>query len=183
MHFGAWLFFMGTPKEPEKAILFMGLLFVDEAHLLRAEDILKKYYGNAVEESEIFEWSHSGYYADEMGSEVKRKFILFDKIISPEEIVDIKLNTNEIESELSNDGKRTVNIDPGYITLGKLVLATTKNYSHRIYLGKGIYAEVTLYYRDEDFQPTPFTYNDYKQKEYRDFFKSSREYLKNRANP
>jgi hypothetical protein len=174
---------MGTPKEPEKAILFAGLLFVNEVHLLRAVDLLKKNYGDAVDESDIFDWSHSKYYKDELGPDVKRKFMLFDKIISPEEIVDIKLTTNEIEHELSKNGKRTVNIDPGYITLGKLVLATTKNYSHRIYLDKGIYAEVTLYYRDEDFHPTPFTFNDYRQREYRDFFKSSREYLKNRPNP
>ncbi len=169
---------MGTPKEPEKAILFTGLLFSGEADLLRAEEAIKKKFGSVADESEIFDWSYSDYYEDELGSDIKRKFILFDKIISPEEITDIKLKTNDIENELSKDGIRTVNIDPGYITLGKLVLASTKNYCHRIYLGKGIYAEVTLYYRNEDFHPTPFTFNDYKQREYIEFFKKAREYLK-----
>jgi hypothetical protein len=169
---------MGTPKETEKAILFTGLLFGSEPDLLRAEDLLKKNIGQLADESDIFDWSHSDYYEDELGPNTKRKFILFDKLISPEEIVDVKLKTNEIENELSKDGKRTVNIDPGYIALGKLVLASTKNYCHRIYLGKGIYAEVTLYYRDDEFHPTPFTFNDFKQREYIEFFKKAREYLK-----
>jgi hypothetical protein len=169
---------MGTPKEPEKAILFSGLLFGSEADLLRAEEELKKYFGNVADQSDIFDWSHSDFYKKELGPDIKRKFILFDKIINPEEIADIKLKTNDIEDELSKDGKRTVNIDPGYIALGKLVLASTKNYCHRIYLGKGIYAEGTLYYRNDDFHPTPFTFNDYKRREYIEFFKKAREYLK-----
>ncbi len=169
---------MGIPKELEKAILFTGILFGSDADLLRAERSIKKEFGPFADESDIFDWSHSDYYEDELGSDIKRKFILFDQIISPEEIADIKLKTNDIENELSTGNKRTVNIDPGYITMAKLVLATTKNYCHRIYLGKGIYAEVTLYYQNDDFHPTPFTFNDFKKRECIEFFKKAREYLK-----
>ena len=171
-------FVMGMPKEPEIAILFVGLLYGRETDLRRAKELLENEYGTFALESQIFDWSHSDYYKDELGPNIKRKFILFDKCISPEEITEIKLRTNEIEDKLSIDKKRSVNIDPGYLALGKVVLASTKNYCHRIYLGNGIYAEVTLYYQNNDFHPTPFTFNDYKQKEYIEFFKKAREYLK-----
>ncbi|GBD99830.1 hypothetical protein BMS3Abin07_01876 [bacterium BMS3Abin07] len=169
---------MGTPREPEKSLLFVGLLFGSSKELHLAEERLGNEFGNIAQESRIFDWAHSHYYEDELGSPIRRKFILFDKIISPEEIADIKVATNRIEQELSKDRKRTVNIDPGYITAAKIVLASTKNYCHRIYLGKGIYAEVTLYYKDGGFHPTPFTFNDYRQREYIEFFKKAREFLK-----
>ena len=89
-----------------------------------------------------------------------RTFIFFKDLINRAEIADIKLRTNDIEAVLSTDGKRNVNIDPGYLTLANVILATTKGYSHRIYLGKGIYGEVTLLYKEKDktFVPNIFTY-------------------------
>jgi hypothetical protein len=74
--------------------------------------------------------------------------------------------TNALEAKLSKEGKRTVNIDPGYIDMAKLVLFSTKDYTHRLYLNKGIFAEVTLYYKDDTFNPWPWTYPDYKSSEY-----------------
>lgn len=168
---------MGIPKIPEKALLFAGLLFRDREYLNRALMHLQRAFGNIVDESPVFEWSHSNYYVDELGTDIKRRFLIFGGIISPEKIADIKLTTNDIERELSVENKRTVNIDPGYITPSKVVLATTKNYCHRIYLGKGIYGEVTLYYKDGAFLPTPFTYNDYKSKHYTNFFKHARRFI------
>lgn len=169
---------MGIPKDPENAILFTALLFHDEEDLKHAKERLSYQFGPIALESEIFGWSHSKYYSDEFGTELKRKFIVFNTFICPDEIADIKLLTNTIELEFSKNNKRAVNIDPGYLTLGKLVLASTKNYSHRIYLGKGIYAEVTLYYKHKDFHPTRFTFNDYKQSDYIEFFRKARDYLR-----
>lgn len=170
---------MGIPKETtEKALLFSGLLFTGIDHLGTAVGRLQQEFGTIILESPVLDWPYSSFYREELGEGIKRKLILFERRIRPETIADIKLLTNGIESELSHKGKRTVNIDPGYITLSKIVLVTTKNYCHRIYLGKGIYAEVTLYFKNDTYHPTEFTYQDYKQKEYIDFFLKAREFLK-----
>ena len=97
-----------------------------------------------------------------MGDNLFRKLISFEKLIKPETLSDIKLFTNSIENEhLAEGGKRIVNIDPGYISLEKLVLATGKNFAHRIYLRNGIYADLTLVYKNGDFQPLEWTFPDY----------------------
>ena len=91
------------------------------------------------------------------------------------QIVDIKLKTNKIEDEVfTESGKRMVNIDPGYLTSAKVVLATTKNFQHRIYINRGIYAEVTLRYMKDGFSPWEWTFKDYKRKETIDFFNELR---------
>ncbi len=170
---------MGTPKPPEKALLFVGTLFSDKQYYLKAAEILDELYGPVLFESDIYNWEHTEYYRDELGWPIYRRFIFFNRIIDPSEIVDIKLKTNYIETELSEENKRQINLDPGYITPSKLVLATTKNYAHRIYLSKGIYAEVTLYYRKGKFQAHEFTYKDYQMSEYLELFKKMREKLLN----
>ena len=109
-----------------------------------------------------------------MGSPLKRQFISFEKPISPEKITDIKLFTNSIEEKLCVHKKRRINIDPGYMSDSKLVLATTKEHFHRIYLNKGIYAEVTLYWRKGSFQPFEWTYPDYRTREYIDILNAIR---------
>jgi len=168
---------MGEPKEPEKAILFCGLLYHDENAFQKAIEKLEKLFGAFLFISMPISWSHTEYYREELGWPIYRRFILFDRIIDPSEIVDIKLATNNIEKVLSSNEKRTINIDPGYLTLSKLVLATTKNYTHRIYLGKGIYAEVTLYYIKGNFVEHRFTYRDYKSSQYKEIFTIMRDLL------
>jgi len=167
----------------EKACLITGLLFNNASILSKATSLLQELYGPVLFGSSHQPWSHSEYYTDEIGKDILRTFLCFDRIIPPETIVDIKLKTNEIEKNLSQDGKRSVNIDPGYITPSKVVLASTKNYSHRIYLGKGIYAEVTLYYHGGKYHVMPFTYYDYTKSEHLDFFKRVREHVKALSTP
>ena len=169
---------MGIPKEPEKALLFVGTLFSDEKYYENAKDRLTIHYGEVFFESDALLWQHTQYYRDELGWPIFRKFISFKKVIDPSTISDIKLQTNEIERELSIEGKRKINLDPGYVTLSKVVLATTKNYAHRIYLGKGIYAEVTLFFKKGSFHAHEFTYRDYRSTEYIELFLRMREYLK-----
>jgi hypothetical protein len=98
-------------------------------------------------------------------------------LIDPAGLADIKLRTNAIE-ERYRDGRwgveRPINLDPGYLELGKLVLASTKNHFHRIFLRDGIYAEVTLYYRDKAFQPFEWTFPDYRSAGYQQFFLDAR---------
>jgi len=161
---------MGKPSIPEKVKLFTGIITREE-HINFLNAILKPL--GEIEDSSpvLLLMSFSQYYSKEMGSGLKRLWVSFRGTIAPESIVDLKLISNEIEHKYSVEGKRTINIDPGYVSLTNLVLVTTKNYSHRIYLGKGIYGEVTLIYRKkEGFVPLQWTYPDYKTKVALDFF-------------
>ncbi|MBU2221656.1 MAG: DUF4416 family protein, partial [Candidatus Omnitrophica bacterium] len=106
---------------------------------------------------------------------LKRKFISFKKLIPPDQLSAIKITTNKIEDRLSSKNLRRINIDPGYLDLAKLVLATTKDYNHRIYLSKGIFAEITLTYQGKSFRPWNWTYRDYQSQEYIAIFNQIRE--------
>jgi hypothetical protein len=152
---------LGKIKPPEKAILFTAMLLSDEGILKEVKPVLKREFGEVLYETNPQDWNWSNYYREELGTKIKRSFIFFKLPIDSSIISDIKIKTNSIEEGLSVQGKRRVNIDPGYITLSKVVLASTKNYCHRIYLGKGIYGEVTLYYKENSFKPHLFTYRDY----------------------
>lgn len=129
-------------------------------------------------ESEVMDFTFTGYYDKEMGAGIKRQFVSFTRLILPEQLPVIKLLTNKIEQDLALKGKRRVNIDPGYLSLAKVVLATTKDYSHRFYLGQGIYGEVTLTYARGKFSSFPWTYPDYQTQSYQQFFGEIREIYK-----
>lgn len=169
---------MGEPTEPKPVKLFMGLLSSRPEILSSVEEDLRAEFGPTDLESELIPFDFTDYYRQEMGEGIKRKFISFEKLVDPGKIPDIKINTNETEEEFSEDLDveipRPINIDPGYVGLSKMVLATTKNYSHRIYVRDGIYAEVTLQYRDGCFQPLQWTYPDYRSHEYLEFFERVR---------
>ncbi|MFH1062987.1 MAG: DUF4416 family protein [Candidatus Omnitrophota bacterium] len=161
---------MGQIAKPEQAKLIIGLIakqeFLDIAGLR-----LAKTFGKIDYTSEILEFDSTRYYAREMGIGLKRQFLSFSGLIKPEALASIKLKTNKIEEKFfSCQGKRYVNIDPGYLSVSKLVLATTKDHQHRIYLDKGIFAEVTLRYRGKTFCPWAWTYADYCKVEYINIF-------------
>lgn len=168
---------MGSIRPLEKAILFAGCLFSDQRAHEEALPGLKEHFGAILYSSPVFPWNHSSYYTKELGSPLLRQFVFFDPLIDTSLLADAKLFTNDIEAHFSRDGRRRINIDPGYLTLAKIVLASTKNYSHRIYLGKGIYGELTLYFMNGRFSPLPFTYHDYQEKECMDIFYHARERL------
>jgi hypothetical protein len=142
-------------------------------------------------ESPVWKWEHTDYYSKEMGTGLKRKFIFFQKLISPESIAEVKLKTIEVEKQYLNPplsplakggqrgvGGRRINLDPGYLDSAKVVLVSTKNYSHRIYLGNGVYGEVTLTYSDNAYHPLPYTYPDFRTQEHLEVFKKARELYK-----
>jgi len=126
-------------------------------------------------ESPLLVFDKTRYYEREMGPELRRRFYAFSRLIAPEELVALKHRAQAVEAAFRVGGKRRVNIDPGYLSLAKLVLATTKDNVHRIYLGDGVYAEVTLYFRKGHFHPWPWTYPDYASPEYRAIFARIRE--------
>jgi hypothetical protein len=118
------------------------------------------------------------YYAREMGWPLHRCFVSFRELVRPEDLAEIKLETNDIEDAYLEEGKRKVNIDPGYICLERLILATGKNYIHRIYLSRGIYADLTLIFNKGSFRPLPWTYRDYADPEIIALFNDLRERYK-----
>ncbi|MBS3736518.1 MAG: DUF4416 family protein [Candidatus Bipolaricaulota bacterium] len=169
---------MGEPTEPKPVKLFTGLLTSRPEIFSSVEEELRAEFGPADLESELIPFDFTDYYSEEMGEDIKRKFISFEELIDPGDIADIKLNTNEAEEEFSEeldvDLPRPINIDPGYVGQSKMVLATTKNYSHRIYIRSGIYAEVTFQYKDGSFRALQWTYPDYRSEEYLEFFERVR---------
>jgi len=118
-------------------------------------------------------FTYTDYYKDEMGENLIRNWITFERLIEEKDIGKIKILTYKIEKKFSMNRKRTVNIDPGYVNLSRVILASTKDYSHRIYIGGGIFAEVTLIYKHHNFTPLPWTYPDYKDNV--EFFERVRE--------
>ncbi len=174
---------MGIVRPPKRAKLCCGLLVGDETLLPEVRRRLATQVGPIDRESEIWPFDTTDYYADEMGDDIRRQFISFAELISVDRLPEIKRLTNALELRFCDDlamphATRPVNIDPGYMTHSKFVLATTKDYSHRLYLGGGIYGEVTLHYESGDWQPWPWTYPDYATETYRSFFRQVRETYK-----
>ena len=167
---------MGRIHPPDKAKLIAGLISSDEVLLDKAGRLLEKQLKNKTDfKSDIIEFTHTDYYDKEMGRGLKRRFISFKRPVRLEGIARVKLLTNKIEKIFIVDGKRRVNIDPGYIDMAKLVLFSTKDYTHRVYVERGIFAEVTLHYKNKRFDCWPWTYPDYRSDEYTRIFGTIRE--------
>ena len=125
--------------------------------------------------SEVFEFSHfTNYYADDMGRDLKKTFISLEQLRAPDLLPEIKIKSNAMEKAFLLNNNREINLDPGYLTMAKVVLATTKDYSHRIYLAKGIYGDLHLCYAQKSFQKQPWTYPDYQQPQSLVFFNQLR---------
>jgi hypothetical protein len=171
---------MRKPSPPEPVLLFIATLYHDEEYFSAARQGLCACFGETIIESHPLPWEHSHYYREELGSPITRRFLFFRNMVDRETLSDIKLATIEMEGRLSTGEKRNVNLDPGYLTPYNVVLASTKNYSHRIYIGKGIFAEVTLVYKDKDrrYQPHLFTYRDYASDAYAQIFAQARTLLR-----
>ncbi|MDD5692711.1 MAG: DUF4416 family protein [Candidatus Omnitrophica bacterium] len=157
---------MGKTRKYNPVKLVIGFIYKDEAVFVKAENKLKKRFGAIDLCSPALDFNYTDYYETEMGRGLKRRFVSFRRLIRPEELYRVKLYTNRLECRFLSAGCRPINIDPGYVDMAKLVLASTKDYAHRIYLRKGILAEVTLSYRENSFSPNDWTYPDYRSPEY-----------------
>ena len=160
--------------KPNPVKLIFGFIFKEQEPLNLAKNLLNKRFGAIDFVSPVFDFNYTRYYEKEFGQELRRLFVSFKKLISPEELSKIKVFSNKIEKKLSRGNKRLINIDPGYIDLAKLILASTKDYSHRIYLRKGIFAEITLVFEGKSYKPWPWTYPDYRAEEYISIFNKIR---------
>jgi hypothetical protein len=141
--------------------LICAVLFSPTADLIKSIDNLEGLFGKIDHKSPVYVFTFTNYYGDEMGEDLRKQFLSFEKLIMPDQLADIKNSSNKIEAKYSANGKRTVNLDPGYLEESKLILASTKNFSHRIYLKDGIWAELTLSYASGKFVTHPWTYPDY----------------------
>jgi hypothetical protein len=155
---------MGRIKEPQPAKLFMSLIASDEGVFQKTVQDLRLTFGGIDWVSDRFPFDFTDYYTPEMGKGLFRHFITFERLIPMQGLPEIKWMTNSIEQKYAvPDGKRRINIDPGYLCMEHVLLATTKRYAHRPYLREGIYADLTLIYRDQSFRSLEWTYPDYRQ--------------------
>ncbi|MFA5311159.1 MAG: DUF4416 family protein [Candidatus Omnitrophota bacterium] len=166
---------MGKVKRVKPVKLITGFIFKNEADLEKAQAALISRFGRIDFISEIIPFDQTDYYKAEMGLGLKRVFLSFHKLINPSRLPAIKRLTNNIEVKFSLRGNRLINIDPGYLDLAKVVLASTKDYCHRVYLDKGVFAEITLFFRGDSFRPWEWTYPDYRKTEYIAVFNKIRE--------
>lgn len=168
---------MGQYKVPAKVKLIIGLLGADLEILKTARARLLEKFGAEEEVLEPIPFTWTNYYAREVGDTPLRSFVSYEGMIDRQEMVEIKRFTNELEIELSRDGLRPVNLDPGYLTMGQFFLATTKDQRQRVYIRDGIFVEPTLFFQDGKFQPFDWTYPDYRSQEYHAYLLAAREKL------
>ena len=152
---------MSVPRPPRPAKLVVGFFLHDRDLAGGIIERLEALFGPVDLVSGWLPFDFTTYYAREMGQPLYRRMIAFKPLIDQKQLPDIKHETNSVEADFVASGRRRVNIDPGYLLLERLVLGTGKNFSHRIYLRRGIYADLTLIYRKGCFETLPWTYPDY----------------------
>jgi len=152
-----------------------GVTFAEGVDLARVIEQVEGVLGTVEDQTSVFRFSFTKYYREEMGGGLRKVFFSFVELIHPGSLAGLKQKTNAIEKSWSVEGKRRVNIDPGYITGAKLVLGSTKDFAHRIYLADGIYGDVQLQFRQNRFLPEEWTYPDYQTGKALEFFQMVRE--------
>ena len=160
-----------------KAKLFFAMMYSRRAIYEEAKRFLELKLGSIEAESNPYTFNFTDYYTKEMGANLEKRFVVFKDLIEREKLPKIKLLSMKIEKEMSKNGKRLINIDPGYITPHAIFLATRKDRAHRVYMGQGIFIEVTLLFTKDGCKYFEWTYPDYKLPENCDFFRRIREGL------
>ncbi len=176
---------MGEIRVPLPVKLFVGLLTSIPEAVPESEEQLIELFGTVDLRSDAFPFDQTHYYDEEMGTPIYRHFISFEKLMEPSQIADAKIKTNNLEAAFAarfSGRQRPINLDPGYLEQSKIVLASTKNFFHRILISNGIYAEVTLHYQDGAWQTFPWTFPDYKTDRYHRFFTLLRDLYREQLN-
>ena len=151
---------MSTPKTPDPGLLVISVLSADWGFWPEVSAELEAKFG-PFEASEEFVFDQTDYYDEELGTPITRRLLAFETLRPLGELADVKLWTNSVELKYARDGRRHFNLDPGFLTMQSLVLATGKNYSHRIYLKDGIWADLTLMWQKKGWMDFPWTFPDY----------------------
>lgn len=175
---------MGQPSPPESVLLIVAAFSRHASALDWAEDRLQGAFGLLSPLRLEYDFNQTSYYESTMGTGLRKRLLVFRDLQAPDCLAAVKRCTNELEAELAGAGRyperRPVNLDPGILTLGKFLLATTKDQAHRVYLRDGIFAEVTLRFQAGAFEPWPWTYADWRQPAVRDFLRAARTYYRQR---
>jgi hypothetical protein len=168
-------------KKPDPVKLIMGILAADQECLQLACEAVIDEFGVTDMISEVYPFTQTSYYKDEAGENILRQFLSFEKLIDPGKLATIKIKSNKLEEKLAKiahaDLPRPINLDPGIIEPSKLILASTKNFSHRIYIGDNMYAELTLSYCKGVWNSFSYTFPDFKEDRYHKFLSGVRERL------
>lgn len=165
---------MGTIFKPPLVKLTVGLLIGEAASLEKVKARLEKQFGRIEAQSDPWPFTYTDYYRDELGADIRRLFVSFQGCMSAEDLAAVKHVTNAMEQEFAVDGKRSVNIDPGYVALSKVVVASTKDGNYRVSMDKGILGQSMLYFEKGTYRPWPWTYADYKEERAIVFFNAVR---------
>jgi hypothetical protein len=169
---------------PEHVLLVVAVFSRHAEALTWARERLQSLHGPIALTSPDYEFTQTSYYEPTMGPHLIKRFHAFGTLVHPDRLAEIKERTNELECELAAGCRfsepRPLNLDPGFLSLGKFCLATTKDQAHRLYLRNGIFAEVTLRFEAGAFEPWPWTYADYRQPVVRAFLKEARDFYKGR---
>ena len=177
---------MAEIKPFSQVKLICGIIASKVTFFKKAEERLVQFNGSVDLTSPLFIFNYTDYYEKQMGKNLKRKFLSFTSLISPEKLGEIKLRTIELEEEIREElkeGRRVVNLDPGYLTQAAVIMATAKDFAHRIPLQQGIYAHLELLFSKKSFKTLDWTYPDYRTEEYHKFFMEVRQvYLFQLAN-
>jgi hypothetical protein len=163
---------MGQIRSHSPVKLIVGIIAAAPDLLAVVHQRLAGRFGRVDFASDVLPFDYTTYYETEMGKDLKRQFVSFESLIPAEELASAKCFSNGVECKFAkgDSAPRQVNLDPGYISAAKLVLASTKDHAHRIYLQDGIYAEITLKFYRKTFQPWEWTYPDYRTSTYIDIF-------------
>lgn len=152
---------MSIPRPPDPARLVVSVFMNDRALAGDLVPLLENLFGPVTAESPWFDFDYTDYYTREMGTPLHRKLYAFQRLIRQDALAGIKETTNALETRWARQERRCINIDPGYLLLSRFVLATGKDFAHRICIGRRIYAEVTLMFQKGRAVTLPWTYPDY----------------------
>lgn len=166
---------MGVPREALPVKPIFGILAASVELLQAAHTALNEQFGVVELTSEPERWTVSSYYCREMGEEIWRQYVALSELMAPGELPAWKITANALEQRWVGERGRAVNLDPGYVAFDKVVLASTKDAAHRVYVGRGIYAEATLRFVRGSFEPWPYSYRDYASPQALGFFNRVRE--------
>ncbi|NQT25968.1 DUF4416 family protein [candidate division KSB1 bacterium] len=166
------------PVEADPVKLFFGVLYSDETLLNKAFELIEAWFSSIDFKSDPVPFDITDYYVSEMGESIQRRFVTVQKLVSPKQLARAKLESNDIEDSLAVEGERKVNLDPGYLDYDKVVLASAKYNGDKVYLDFGIWADLTLRYKNGKFESYPWSFPDFKAGLYHDVFKQIRETYK-----
>ncbi|MGA1846928.1 DUF4416 family protein [Deferribacter abyssi] len=173
--------FGGGIRKPHKVVFFNAIL-VDIRYENIIDNCLSPIFGLPKIVSKKFRFSHTSYYEKEMGNNLVKYFACYDIIDYPDKLANYKRIAVDIEDFFKENGKRKVNIDPGYVAMEKVVAASTKNFTHRIYIGESIYADLQLYRKNKKYVSLPWTFYDYQTSNTLAFFEECRKFLEEKLN-